>query len=209
MRIIPLLILMTFLNKGYTQKLELWVSSPNVIVGEKINFTLSISGIDTLDFIKSKKGQFKFITENKFRYSFEISPEYSGRYEIGPFSITYEGEELISNAIEMNVIEPGIKALTITLELPEKVKQNEETMITFIGGLSSLTEINLTKSKNFEIISSRIITNLAFKDGKSIKVIKKSFVVKFLQKGDFVVNESWLESLREYSTVESKTVRVN
>ncbi|MCB9361332.1 MAG: hypothetical protein H6588_08525 [Flavobacteriales bacterium] len=206
MRIVAVLILIVTFNKGNSQNLELWVSDPNVIVGEKISFSLSISEVDTLEFLKNSK--FKFDTENKFRYSFEIIPEYTGKYDVGPFSIMYGGKELTSNIIEMNVLDPDIKAIIIYLELPEKVKQDEETTITFVGALSSLSEINLKESENFHVVSSGLNTSFTFKDGKSIKVIKKSFIVKFIQKGDFIIDETWLESLREYSKIESKTIKV-
>lgn len=209
MRIISLIISVITLNTVYSQKLELWASSPNVIVGEKIHFTLSITEMDTLEFIKSKKEQFSVVTDNKFSYSFVVIPEYTGKYKIGPFSISYEGKELTSNVIEMNVVEPDVKALIILLELPEKVKQNDKVTITFIGTLTSLNEIKLKESENFQVISSGINSNLTFENGKSIKVFKKSFVVKFLQKGSYLVDYLWLESLREYSKVESKIIKVN
>lgn len=207
MKIIASLILIVFLQNGYSQNLELWLPSTEYIVGEKINCSLNITDIDTLDVFD--KNKFKYSTENKFRYSFQITPEKTGLHDLGPFTLTYGGQELKSNIVTINVVEPNSEMKKIKILIPEKIRRNTEITISFISSLSSLNQIKLKESESLEVISNSFSSNFSFKDNKSVSTYVKKFVVKFKNKGKSVIDGTWLEKIPKKSIVIPIEIKVS
>lgn len=206
MRTIILFILIIFIKVGYSQSLELWLPSGEFVKGEKINCSLNIKDIDTLNIFD--ESEIVFSSDNKFRYSFQIIPKKIGKQKIGPFFISYGGKYLGSNIVEINVVEPSVEMSRIKIEIPEKAKHNESVTIKLAGSLELIHNVAFKETDLIKVISHSVGSNFTFVNEKGVKSYSKSFVVNFSKKGKYIIDEKWFEQLPEESVLETVNIKV-
>lgn len=188
---------------GQNPTLVLESSQYSVAVGEQLTLSLKIVDPNLPEIVKNMNysvqddlsflSLFKMQTDensdyqNAFVYTFNISPQKTGKCEIGPFKIKYQGKTLQSNVLTIDVT--GV-ASAITITAPEKIEVNEPVTIELSGDSKSLSKISMIESEDYRVQSTSSSNSISITNGERVVTSTKKFVVKFLKSGTFAIDQS-------------------
>ncbi|GEM_PF-4740278 len=179
----------------FAQELELRTGQSTVLIGEAVEIKLSIKGvkpqtlrgIDASFVYSDRKLPFFGASspQQQFVYRFHIVPQEEGPLKVGPFTIGFEGKELTSDSLFLEVVAPDSAARLITIDAPIKAKRGEVFKLTCKSSSIALHSLELKEQKGVTMKSSSINSSISFNSGERVEHYSKVFNLVMKSKGEF------------------------
>lgn len=190
---------------GQTLSLDTERTTDRFMVGEKIELKLRIENIPTKVIIPKK--DFELETKNQFVYKFSITPNKPGKLLLGPYSIDFNGKELKSNQLELN-IRKSLRANDIRITSPNKASIGEEITIELTNTKENLEKIKILESSNYTGKGIGSTSNVTLKDGIMTANYIVRFKLTFNTAGEYEINESWFENIPENLNLRTEKIKI-
>lgn len=186
-------------NYSYT----IYSLKDTIVQGESITLYLSVNGIDKLMNNDTRLKSF----ESMEKFKFQIAPTQLGTHTYGPYKLKINKKKLVSNKITIEVVEQKDYKNELIVSIPDTIYQDSTITFQFMNNKEYIS-LKLKENESFEVVSTSSSSKMSINEGMQFKEFSKSYKLKFVEPGLFIITKEMFEDASEDFQIKEKKVYI-
>lgn len=180
-------------------QLKLESKEKTIRIGQSLTLNLKIIGKELSSIFSDSQDQdleFKNFNTSGFNTALDFKPKRTGTYTFGPYKLTFNNTNLISNKILINVLPEWDGRLgTYFFTDKDQINLGEQVELTLeIWSKSKIDHLSLVKNDDFEFEYPRSSSSIQTSNGITTVYKKYVWTITPKKKGEIVITDSHFET---------------